>query len=100
MPIPDLFRGRMTIPAICAPMFLVSGPKLITSCCKSGVVFSDIIHAYHARKAIDAGVDGIIAVASGAGGHAGTQRAFSLVRELREFACRHPAAAVVFAAVD
>jgi len=174
MPIPDLFRGRLTIPAICAPMFLVSGPKLITSCCKSGVaaafpslnarpievldewltqisadlgafmaahpdepcapygvnlilhhsnprtkqdfelvvrhrvpfvvtslghpgevvkavhdyggvVFSDIIHAYHARKAIDAGVDGVIAVASGAGGHAGTQSAFSLVRELREF---------------
>jgi nitronate monooxygenase len=50
-----------------------------------GLVFSDVIHAYHARKAAAAGVDGIIAVASGAGGHAGTQSPFSLVREIREF---------------
>ena len=50
-----------------------------------GVVFSDVIHAYHAKKAIAAGVDGIVAVASGAGGHAGTQSPFSLVREIREF---------------
>ena len=50
-----------------------------------GVVFSDVIHAYHARKAIAAGVDGIVAVAGGAGGHAGTQSPFSLVREIREF---------------
>ena len=50
-----------------------------------GLVFSDVIHAHHARKAIAAGVDGIIAVAAGAGGHAGTQSPFSLVREIREF---------------
>ncbi len=50
-----------------------------------GVVFSDVIHAYHAKKAIAAGVDGIVCVASGAGGHAGTQSPFSLVREIREF---------------
>ncbi len=50
-----------------------------------GLVFSDVIHAYHARKAIQAGVDGIIAVAGGAGGHAGTQNPFSLMREIREF---------------
>jgi nitronate monooxygenase len=49
-----------------------------------GLVFSDVIHAYHAAKAIKAGVDGIICIASGAGGHAGTQSAFSLVREIRE----------------
>jgi nitronate monooxygenase len=49
------------------------------------VVFSDVIHAYHAKKAIAAGVDGIVAVGSGAGGHAGTQNPFSLVREIREF---------------
>jgi len=48
-----------------------------------GLVFSDVIHAKHARKAIDAGVDGLIAVGSGAGGHAGTQSLFSLARELR-----------------
>jgi len=174
MTLPTAFRGRMRLPAIAAPMFLVSGPELVTETCKAGVagsfpalnarsneqldawlgdinqaletaraaapeaavapyginlilhasnprvepdlelickhrvpfvitslghpgevvervhaygglVFSDMIHAYHARKAAAAGVDGIIAVASGAGGHAGTQSPFSLVREIREF---------------
>ncbi|WP_068635843.1 NAD(P)H-dependent flavin oxidoreductase [Thauera butanivorans] len=50
-----------------------------------GLVLSDVVHAYHARKAIAAGVDGIIAVAGGAGGHAGVQSTISLVREIREF---------------
>jgi nitronate monooxygenase len=174
MPIPESFRGRFTVPAIAAPMFLVSGPELVIATCQAGVagtfpalnarpaaqleewlgridaalaarrrehpadpcapygvnlilhpsnerlgsdlatvvrhrvpivitslghpgevvravheygglVFSDIIHAYHARKAALAGVDGIIAVADGAGGHAGTQSPFSLIREIREF---------------
>lgn len=166
MPVPEAFRGRMRVPAIAAPMFLVSGPQLVIAACKAGVaaafpslnarkteqldawlsemnaalgsqdspygvnlilhpsntrlkddvmlvvehrvpfvvtslghpgdiaravhdygglVFSDIIHAHHARKAIEAGADGVIAVAAGAGGHAGTQSAFSLIREIREF---------------
>jgi nitronate monooxygenase len=168
MSIPEAFRATMRLPAIAAPMFLVSGPELVIAACKAGVagsfpalnarssaqldewlaqigpeaaatqgsapygvnlilhasnprvapdlellvkhrvpfvitslghpgavveavhgyggvVFSDVIHAYHAKKAIGAGVDGIVAVASGAGGHAGTQSAFSLVREIREF---------------
>jgi nitronate monooxygenase len=174
MSIPDAFRGTLRVPAIAAPMFLVSGPELVIAACKAGVVgtfpslnarplarldewlarigaelaahreaaphgpcapygvnlilhpsnprlkddlalvvkhrvplvitslghpgevarlvhdygglvFSDIIHAYHARKAIEAGVDGVIAVAGGAGGHAGTQSPFSLIREIREF---------------
>ena len=174
MPIPVLIEGRLTIPAICAPMFLISGPELVSACCTAGMVgsfpalnarssteldewltalnldlkkfqrefpetpcapfavnlilhpsnlrreadlqiliqhrvpliitslgnpsevvdatrsygglvFSDVIHSNHARKAIDSGADGIIVVASGAGGHAGTQSAFSLVREVREF---------------
>jgi nitronate monooxygenase len=174
MPIPPLFKGRMALPVIAAPMFLVSGPELVIGACQAGVaaafpslnarpielldqwltrinaeleafaaanpgrpcapfgvnlilhhsnprlkqdfelvvkhrvplvitslghpgevvkavhayggvVMSDVIHAYHAKKAIEAGVDGVICVASGAGGHAGTQSAFSLVRELREF---------------
>lgn len=174
MPIPDSLRGRFSVPAIAAPMFLVSGPELVIAACQAGVagtfpalnarpaaqledwlaqidgalavfqaahpgrscaphgvnlilhpsnerlaedlatvvrhrvpivitslghpgqvvqavhaygglVFSDIIHAYHARKAAQAGVDGIIAVAAGAGGHAGTQSPFSLIREIREF---------------
>lgn len=50
-----------------------------------GLVFADVIHAYHAKKAIEAGVDGIIAVCAGAGGHAGTQSPFALAREIREF---------------
>ena len=166
MPIPESFRGRFSVPAIAAPMFLVSGPELVIAACQAGVagafpalnartalqledwlvridaaltpscsphgvnlilhpsnerlaedlatvvrhrvplvitslghpgevvkavhgygglVFSDIIHAYHARKAAAAGVDGIIAVADGAGGHAGTQSPLSLIREIREF---------------
>lgn len=166
MPVPALFQGRMAVPAIAAPMFLVSGPDLVINACKAGIaasfpslnarpasqldewltrmngelgpkdapfginlilhhsntrleedvalvvkhkvpfvitslgnpsklvevvhgygglVFSDVIHAYHARKAIEAGVDGIIAVSSGAGGHAGTQNPFALLREIREF---------------
>jgi len=174
MTIPNAFRGTMRVPAIAAPMFLVSGPDLVIAACLAGVagsfpslnarparqldewlarinealaerranepgapcapygvnlilhasnarleedlalvvkhrvpfvitslghpgevvkavhaygglVFSDIIHAYHARKVVEAGVDGVIAVAAGAGGHAGTQSPFSLIREIREF---------------
>jgi nitronate monooxygenase len=50
-----------------------------------GVVFCDITSAEHARKSIDSGADGLICVGAGAGGHASTQSAFSLVREIREF---------------
>lgn len=166
MPVPALFQGRLAVPAIAAPMFLVSGPDLVINACKAGIaasfpslnarpasqldewlgrmntelgakdapfginlilhhsnnrleedvalvvkhkvpfvitslgnpaklvevvhgygglVFSDVIHAYHARKAIEAGVDGIIAVSAGAGGHAGTQHPLALLREIREF---------------
>lgn len=171
MSILKLFQGRLRLPAIVAPMFLVNGPELVIAACKAGVaasfpslnarngdvlaqwlgqigaalesgdgkqayapfginlilhksnprcdddiaaavahkvpflitslgnpakvvdavrsyggvVFSDVINATHARKAIEAGVDGLIAVGSGAGGHAGTQSLFSLAREIRQF---------------
>jgi len=49
-----------------------------------GIVFHDVINVRHARKAIDQGVDGIITVCTGAGGHAGTTSAFALVKEVRE----------------
>lgn len=49
------------------------------------MVFHDVIAAGHARKAISAGVDGIIAVGSDSGGHAGTQNIISLIREIWEF---------------
>ena len=50
-----------------------------------GIVFHDVITVAHARKAIDAGADGLILVAAGAGGHAGEVNPFALVREVREF---------------
>ncbi|MDF1833972.1 MAG: nitronate monooxygenase [Alteraurantiacibacter sp. bin_em_oilr2.035] len=50
-----------------------------------GLVFHDVIKRRHAEKAVEAGVDGIIAVAAGAGGHAGTYSPFALVSELRDF---------------
>jgi len=174
MPMPELFRGRLALPAIGAPMFLVSFPPLVAALCKAGVVgtfphvnarpqaqfdawltriedelaahraaypgaavaphgvnlivhrtnprfapdlevvvshkvplvitclgnprqvvdavhayggivFCDVINADHARKSIGAGVDGLICVGAGAGGHASAQSGFTLVREIREF---------------
>lgn len=170
MPLPDALQGRLSIPAISAPMFLCSGPDLVVETCRSGVigsfpalnqrttdgyrdwlvdidrrlgslkqdgpvaphavnlvvhrsnprleddlavtvehkvpvvitslgandkvvdavhsygglVFHDVINIRHAQKAADAGVDGIIAVCSGAGGHASTLSAFALVPEIRK----------------
>ncbi|HNP66006.1 MAG TPA: nitronate monooxygenase family protein [Woeseiaceae bacterium] len=48
-----------------------------------GLVFHDVISLRHARKAISQGVDGIIAVCAGAGGHAGPMSPFALVKEIR-----------------
>ena len=165
MPIPAAFAGRLSLPAIVSPMFLVSGPALVTACCKAGLVgtfpalnqrttadyeawldeiegalapsdapygvnlivhgsntrlmadlevtvrrrvpvvitslgavkdvvdavhsygglvFHDVINRRHAEKAAEAGVDGIIAVSAGAGGHAGTMSPFALVSEIRQ----------------
>ena len=50
-----------------------------------GIVLHDVISIRHARKALEAGVDGLILVASGAGGHAGTLSPFALVGEVRKF---------------
>ena len=50
-----------------------------------GLVFHDIANVRHARKAAEAGVDGLILVANGAGGHAGIINPFALVNEVREF---------------
>jgi nitronate monooxygenase len=50
-----------------------------------GLVFHDVISVRHARKAAEQGVDGIIVVCAGAGGHAGTGSPFALVREIRQF---------------
>ncbi|MHC6223678.1 NAD(P)H-dependent flavin oxidoreductase [Pseudomonas sp. X10] len=50
-----------------------------------GLVFHDVTTRRHAEKAAEAGVDGLIAVAAGAGGHAGTWSPFALVAEIRQF---------------
>jgi len=167
MAIPASFEGRLKLPLVSAPMFLVSGPELVIETCKSGVVGTfpalnerssegfeswleeingalaeaenpapfgvnlivhqtnlrmkqdlelcvkhkvplvitslgavkevvDAVHSYgglvfhdvtnirHAEKAIEAGVDGLIAVCAGAGGHAGTLSPFALVSEIRQ----------------
>jgi nitronate monooxygenase len=160
MLLPSILQGRLRLPVIAAPMFLVSGPELTIEACKAGVLgtvpaanarpasafsaladapaaapygvnisvhrtnerFDDdmetivrhkvpvvitilgkpdkvvqAVHDYggivlhdaaterHARNAMAAGVDGIIALAGGAGGHTGWQNPFSLVREIRRF---------------
>ena len=50
-----------------------------------GIVLHDVIDTRFARKAIEKGADGLIAVAAGAGGHAGTLSPFALIQEIREF---------------
>ncbi len=50
-----------------------------------GLVFHDVTTIRHARKALEAGVDGLILVCAGAGGHAGTLSPFALVGEVRRF---------------
>ncbi len=167
------FIDQLSLPAVAAPMFLISGPKLVTECCKAGIVgtfpalnqrtsegfeewlieiknellrweketgkkaapfgvnlivhhtnprvqadlelcikhkvpliitslgavsdvidavhsygglvFHDVIKKRHAEKAAAAGVDGLILVSAGAGGHAGTINPMSLVAEIKGF---------------
>jgi nitronate monooxygenase len=173
MPIPEILKGRLRLPLIGAPMFIVSTPRLVLAQCKAGIVgsfpalnarpasqlddwlaeitgeleaharanpqavvapfavnqivhssnnrleqdvalcvkhrvpiiitslrppaevvaavhgyggivFHDVINLRHAEKAAAQGVDGIIAVCAGAGGHAGTLSPFALVKQIRE----------------
>jgi nitronate monooxygenase len=173
MAIPAVMQGRLSLPAIGAPMFIVSGPELVIAQCKAGIVGSfpalnarpqemleewivqikgelaafeaetgrkaapfavnqivhgsndrlehdvavcirqqvpiiitslrppsevvkavhgyggivlhDVISIRHAEKALEQGVDGLILVCAGAGGHAGTLSPFALVSEVRRF---------------
>lgn len=166
MAIPPALQMGLKLPAIAAPMFLVSGPALVIAACKAGVigtfpalnqrttegygqwldeieaalgpddarygvniivhptnprvmadlqmtvekkvplvitslgavrdlvdavhdygglVFHDVTTVRHARKAAEAGVDGLILVCAGAGGHAGVWSPFALVDEVRQF---------------
>lgn len=168
-----LFNNTLSLPVVVAPMFLISGPKLVTSCCRNGIVgtfpalnqrttegfdewlveikedlhhfeketgkqaapygvnlivhrtnprlqadlevcvkhevpfiitslgavadlvdavhgyggkvFHDVTNRRHAEKAIEAGVDGLILVCAGAGGHAGTMNPIPFIQEIRSF---------------
>ena len=72
-----------------APIIITSlrPPEEIVSAAHSygGLVYHDVISVRHAKKAAEQGVDGLILVCAGAGGHAGTLSPFALVREVREF---------------
>src|SRR4028118_1170282 len=50
-----------------------------------GIALHDIINDRFARKAVEKGADGVIAVAAGAGGHAGTLSPFALIQEIRQW---------------
>ncbi|MDP6927427.1 MAG: nitronate monooxygenase [Rhodospirillales bacterium] len=50
-----------------------------------GKIFHDVINVRHAKKAMDAGVDGLVLVAAGAGGHGGLANPFALLSEVRSF---------------
>jgi nitronate monooxygenase len=71
------------------PIVIVSlaAPENILSAVHSygGLVFNDVVNVRHAIKCAEAGVDGLIAVSAGAGGHTGTISPFALVEEIREF---------------
>lgn len=164
MALPAQLAGRLRLPVVAAPMFLVSGPELVVECCRAGVlgtfpalnrrtteafsgwleeiqesltpadapfgvnlivhptntrleadlavvvehrvpvvitslgavpevveavhgygglVFHDVTTLRHARKAAGAGVDGLVLVAAGAGGHAGALNPFAFVASVR-----------------
>ena len=73
-------RAPLIITSLSAPSAVV--PKVHAW---GGLVFHDVISVRHAKKAIDAGVDGLILVCAGAGGHAGALSPFALVEEVRRF---------------
>lgn len=65
---------------------LAANPDLVRQLQANGsLVFQDVIKNRHAQKCAEMGVDGIIAVGAGAGGHTGDQSPFALVQEIREW---------------
>src|SRR4051795_8037951 len=74
------YRVPMIITSLSAPIEIT--PRVHDW---GGLVFHDVISVRHAQKAIEAGVDGLILVCAGAGGHAGTLSPFALLREVRRF---------------
>ena len=70
----------ITITSLRAPAEVVSAVHSY-----GGIVLHDVINVRHAEKALEAGVDGLILVCAGAGGHAGTLSPFALMGEVRRF---------------
>jgi nitronate monooxygenase len=73
-------RVPITITSLRAPADVI--PKIHAY---GGIVLHDVISVRHAEKALEDGVDGLILVCAGAGGHAGTLSPFALVGEVRRF---------------
>jgi len=73
------YRVPIIITSLAAPVDIV--PRVHAW---GGLVFHDVVSLRHARKAIEAGVDGLILVCAGAGGHAGTLSPFPFVAEVRQ----------------
>lgn len=65
----------------------VGAPGEVVSAVHSygGIVFHDVVSVRHAEKAVEAGVDGLVAVCAGAGGHGGTLNPLAFVNEIRRF---------------
>jgi len=76
----EKYRVPIVITSLSAPNQIV--PRVHAW---GGLVFHDVIGVRHAKKAIEAGVDGLILVCAGAGGHAGTLSPFALIEEVRRF---------------
>lgn len=86
----DRFEAEMALVERYKPKFVVTAlgsPKRVLERVHAfgGKVFADVINAEQAEKAVAAGVDGLILVCSGAGGHTGKYSAFAFVEEVRRF---------------
>jgi len=86
----DRFEAELALVERYKPKFVVTAlgsPKRVLDRVHAfgGKVFADVINAEQAKKAVEAGVDGLILVCSGAGGHTGKYTAFAFVEEVRRF---------------
>lgn len=86
----DRFDQEMELVERFRPKFVVTAlgsPKRVLDRVHGfgGKVFADVIGLEHARKAVDAGADGLVLVCNGAGGHTGSYSPFAFVEEVRRF---------------